>query len=397
MASRPPAPRGRRRPGGLASLGGAADLARALLRGVAELLGVLATGLLGRVGGGGGGLLGDLLAVLERFLARLLDLLADLLGHRADLLVLEPARRDEQAGEEADGDAADREAERVLLGDAGGLLGLALHLARLRRALGDRAGDLVLDAAHLVLRPALHVGLVAQRVDGVTHLRAGLLYLCADPVRVFAHCTSSFTVSTVCSGTGGAAAWTRFLPCWARIPAIATSTTPTIRAASQLASTPSRSMIRKAVSAPAPSRPTAAAPVNMPAPLPACLPFSVSSALARSISCRTSVEVWSASCLTSSPIGRSRRSWSVSGPAAMSGPRVAARREPAAPRAARRHRATRVARRRRHRRVGTRTGGRAVGRAGAPSRQVGHRDAVARRGARGARQPRSIAGAVAVG
>src|SRR4051794_6664945 len=206
MASRPPAPRGRRRPGGLASLGGAADLARALLRGVAELLGVLATGLLGRVGGGGGGLLGDLLAVLERFLARLLDLLADLLGHRADLLVLEPAGGHEQPGEEADGDAADGQPERVLLRDAGSLASLPGDLVGVGRVGRDRPGHPILDAGDAVLRAALDVGLVADGFHGVSHLGAGALYVRADPVRVLAHSTSSFTVSTVCSGSGGAAA-----------------------------------------------------------------------------------------------------------------------------------------------------------------------------------------------
>src|SRR5437868_14446587 len=46
----------------------------------------------------------------------------------------------------------------------------------------------------------------------------------------------------------------------------------------------------------------------MPAPAPAILPFSASSAFASSISCLTSVFVWSASRLTSSAIDSSRRS-----------------------------------------------------------------------------------------
>src|SRR5438309_1614376 len=43
----------------------------------------------------------------------------------------------------------------------------------------------------------------------------------------------------------------------------------------------------------------------MPAPIPACLPFSVNSTLARSSSWRTRVAVWSDSCLSSSGTDRS--------------------------------------------------------------------------------------------
>ena len=64
------------------------------------------------------------------------------------------------------------------------------------------------------------IGPVADRVDGVAHLTARLLYLLADLGWVLAHCTSSFTVSTVCSGTGGPASWTSFLPVSASTPAI---------------------------------------------------------------------------------------------------------------------------------------------------------------------------------
>src|SRR4051794_3749630 len=49
----------------------------------------------------------------------------------------------------------------------------------------------------------------------------------------------------------------------------------------------------------------------MPAPIPARLPFSASSALASSTSARTSDVVWSASCLTSSVVGLSDRSLCV--------------------------------------------------------------------------------------
>src|SRR4051794_18157219 len=47
---------------------------------------------------------------------------------------------------------------------------------------------------------------------------------------------------------------------------------------------------------------------NIPAPMPACLPFSAISAFASSSSWRTRVVVSCESCLSSSPIGRSRRS-----------------------------------------------------------------------------------------
>src|SRR3712207_8951686 len=53
-----------------------------------------------------GDLLGHLLAAVERLLAGLLDLALDLVGDRAELLVLDVRRRDEHAGKEADGDGA---------------------------------------------------------------------------------------------------------------------------------------------------------------------------------------------------------------------------------------------------------------------------------------------------
>src|SRR5919107_1671052 len=60
-----------------------------------------------------------------------------------------------------------------------------------------------------------------------------------------------------------------------------------------------------AVSAPTAYRPNTPAPPNMPAPTPAFLPFSPNSSFASSISWRTSVVVWSESCLSSSLVGRS--------------------------------------------------------------------------------------------
>ena len=46
--------------------------------------------------------------------------------------------------------------------------------------------------------------LVADGLDGLAHLGPGLLYVLSDRIWVLAHSTSSFTVSTVCSGTTGA-------------------------------------------------------------------------------------------------------------------------------------------------------------------------------------------------
>src|SRR5215218_2278976 len=63
-----------------------------------------------------------------------------------------------------------------------------------------------------------------------------------------------------------------------------------------------------AVSAPTAYRPNTPAPPNMPAPTPAFLPFSRNSSFASSISWRTSVVVWSESCLSNSLVGRSRTS-----------------------------------------------------------------------------------------
>ena len=62
--------------------------------------------------------------------------------------------------------------------------------------------DLVGDG---LLRPPAHVGLVAERLDGVTHPLACLLYVLPDLARVLAHSMSSFTLSLACSGTGGTA------------------------------------------------------------------------------------------------------------------------------------------------------------------------------------------------
>src|SRR5690348_10106004 len=112
-----------RPPAGRAPAGGRRGSARRdrlgpLLSGVAELVRVLPAGLLRRVLGALCCLLCDVLAALHGLLPRVLDLVLDLVGQRADLLVLDARGRDEQACDEPDGDAADGEAQRVLLRDA---------------------------------------------------------------------------------------------------------------------------------------------------------------------------------------------------------------------------------------------------------------------------------------
>src|SRR5262249_24560441 len=158
-------------------------------------------------------------------LAGLLGALLDVVGDGAEALVLDARRREEHAGEEADGQCADRQAERVLLGHALGAARLVLDVTAVRR----RAGDAVLDAGHAVLGARRDVGLVAERADGLAHLGAGVLYLPADPVWVFAHWMSSFTVSTVW-GAGGVAARSALRPAAARAAATAAHSRVTISA-----------------------------------------------------------------------------------------------------------------------------------------------------------------------
>src|SRR5215210_4471374 len=79
----------------------------------------------------------------------------------------------------------------------------------------------------------------------------------------------------------------------------------------------SSTAIRQVVSAANANTPNSPAAPNIPAPRPALLPFSDSSAFASSSSLLTSVLVCSESCLSSSPTGFSCRSWSVPGASAM--------------------------------------------------------------------------------
>src|SRR3954447_7981814 len=104
-----------------------------LLGAGAQVLRVLLTALLG----GLGGVLRDLLAALERLLARLLGPVLDVVGHGAELLVLDAGGRAQHAGEEADGDGADGEPQGVLLGHALGAARLMLDLLGVRRGIAD--------------------------------------------------------------------------------------------------------------------------------------------------------------------------------------------------------------------------------------------------------------------
>src|SRR4029450_7350976 len=160
--------------------------------------------------------------------------------------------------------------------------------------------------AHRILGPRGHVGLVADGLDGLAHLGPGLLYVLSDRIWVLAHSTSSFTVSMVCSGTGGPAAFSLAWPCLPSTKAMTPYTTATSRAASQAGMTAFRARMKQAVRAPRAASPSAPAPPDMPPP--ACLPFCCSSALASSSSWWTSWVVSCESCLSSSPSDRSCRS-----------------------------------------------------------------------------------------
>src|SRR5688500_10494037 len=113
------------------------------------LLAALLDGLLGALSR----LLRDLLATLERLLSGLLHLVDDAVGDLAQLLVLDARGGNQHAGEEADRDGADGEADRVLLRHALGLARLVLDLTGARGLVAHRAGDRVTRADDLVLHP----------------------------------------------------------------------------------------------------------------------------------------------------------------------------------------------------------------------------------------------------
>ena len=76
------------------------------------------------------------------------------------------------------------------------------------------------------------------------------LYFVADRVRVFAHCTSSFTVSIACSGTGGVGLPDLLAADRGQHGGDGAKTTVTMSAASHVAMARSRTAMRVAVSAP---------------------------------------------------------------------------------------------------------------------------------------------------
>src|SRR5215211_426768 len=234
-------------PGAPAGLG--AEVLGVLGNALGEVLAVLPGLLLGGAGGAAGYLLGDLLAPVQGFLAGLLDLVLHLIGHRPQPLVLDSRAGDGQAGQEAERDRADGQPERVLLGQPSRPLGLLLEMATAGGGLADPGGrvadriagpgrgadhgllgsgggvaHLRLHVLHLVAHCVLgsggHVGLVADGLDGLAHLGPGLLYVLSDRIWVLAHSTSSFTVSMVCSGTGGPAAFIFAWPCLTRTKAM---------------------------------------------------------------------------------------------------------------------------------------------------------------------------------
>src|SRR4051812_7258752 len=291
---------------------------RSLLQRRGEFLPLLASGLLGGVDGCTDGLLGDLRAPLDRLGCRGLCRLDRAVGHLAHPLVLDSRLRQQRADDEADREPAERQAERVAFGCIAYMRGAALERPPIGQRTRDRvfgAGQLRLDrfllVVDVVLCPRADVGLVAERVDLVADPLPCLRYFRADDARVFAHSTSSFTVSMVCSGTGLPASATRSFPCFTSTYAIAASTAPTISAAAQSGRKSEKTSTRNAVIAPALQRATMPAPPNIPSPGAAVRPFSATSAFASSISCRTSSDRSLVSSLATSPIGRSRSSLSV--------------------------------------------------------------------------------------
>src|SRR4029450_10973176 len=245
------------------SAGVVAHVLGALLGAVGQLLTVLLGALGGRVGGRAGHVLGDLLTAVQGLLAGLLDLVLDLVGHRAELLVLDPGRGHGQPGQEAKGHGPDGRADRVLLGHPGHPPGLLLDLAGAwggvagpgggpdHGLLGPGGGVAYLRlhvlhlVAHCVLGPGGHVGLIADRLDGLAHLGPGLLYVLSDRIWVLAHSTSSFTVSMVCSGTGGVARLILAWPCLTRTKAMIPWATATSSAASQAGMTAARARMKQ--------------------------------------------------------------------------------------------------------------------------------------------------------
>src|SRR5215217_6269396 len=192
-------------PGALVGLG--AEVLGVLGGAVGEVLTLRLGALLGGVGAAAGHLLGDLLAPVQGLLPVLLGQTNRTLGLLLDLAtagggIAHPGGRiaHRVAGPR-------RGPDHGLLGPGGGVADLAL--------------EVVHRLAHLVLGPRGHIGLVGHGLHRLAHLGPGSLYVLANLVWVLAHWTSSFTVSTVCSGTSGVACLALSRPRSARNAAIA--------------------------------------------------------------------------------------------------------------------------------------------------------------------------------
>src|SRR3984885_8329393 len=181
--------------------------------------------------------------------------------------------------------------------------------------LGRARGRLLLDLAHLLLRPRLHVCLGGQRLGRLAELLAGLLdvfpQLTFGPfgahrcVLSLISSTSAFTLPIVSSGTGGVALASRPLPSSAAAAASSSSAAPTMSAASHAARTEAIAMTAQAIRQPSPSMASPPLPANRPIPRPACLPFRVISSCASRSSSLTRWDTCSDRSFTSSPVGRS--------------------------------------------------------------------------------------------
>src|SRR5207237_7733242 len=112
----------------------------------------------------------------------------------------------------------------------GGSLGLTELVRRGVLRVTELLGHRVLLLRSPFLRPALHVGLLGELLQRLAHLLPGVLYRFTDRIWLFAHSTSSFTDSTVCSGTAGPPFSTFFFPVSAATPATPPNTPVTIRA-----------------------------------------------------------------------------------------------------------------------------------------------------------------------
>src|SRR6185312_3659591 len=156
-------------------------------------------------------------------------------------------------------------------------------------------------ARHSLLEALGRIQLVHERLDRVGDVLAGGLYLMPDLADVFTHSMSSFTESTVSTGTGGVARRKRFTPTSTSTPASAASAMATISAASQAVIVVASAKMAAAVIAPSAARPSTAAPTTSPPPMAVTRAFSAISTLASSASFLSSWEIASLTRLVKSP------------------------------------------------------------------------------------------------